>query len=71
MPHMNEDAVLRRLQARVDDSGSIRRAALGLGVSYSLVAYVLSRQKAPPPKLLKALGLERVKVSYREVPQLS
>lgn len=50
------------LRTEVAECGGVRKAAVSLGVSKSLVSAALLGKRAYGPKLLKALGFKRVVV---------
>lgn len=54
--------VLRRLQALVDQHRNAAQAAKALGVTHSELANALADRVPIPPKLRKAIGVERVTV---------
>ena len=62
---------IKELKKRVAGM-SYREAGRALGVSYMFVYDVLHGRRAPGPKLLKALGIERTvkvtrQVTYRKI----
>ena len=62
--------VLRRLGREIELNGSLRRAAVMLGISPQYLSAVLADERSVGPKLLKALKLRRqiVKtVTYMDV----
>ena len=62
--------ILRRLAREVELNGSLRRAAVMLGVSPQYLSAVLAGDRAVGPKLLKPLKLKRKVtkvVTYEEV----
>lgn len=60
--------VLARLETAIAESGSTLKFAKRYGVSPTLVSYVRRRLMPIPPKILKALQLERCPTTYREKP---
>lgn len=56
---------LALLRARIEAANSQKLAADALGVSEAYLSDIVRGHKAPGPKILNALGLERV-VTYRE-----
>ena len=58
--------VLDRIAARIRVAGSQKAAAAALGISAQYLTDILNGRREPGPKMLKALGLERIS-SYREV----
>ena len=68
--------VLRRLEREIVLNGSLRRAAIALGVSRVQLSETLLGHRAPGPKLLRALNLRQVPPArqlpvYTEVPRAS
>ena len=63
---IDELLVLARLMDRIEQAGSQEQFAREAGVSAQYVSDVLHKRRDFGPKLLKALGLERVTM-YREV----
>jgi transcriptional regulator with XRE-family HTH domain len=62
---LTEADVRRRLALVWKRTGSQRAVATELRVNQATINEVLNGKREPPPKLLAALGLERV-VTYRE-----
>ncbi len=62
---MTIDRVLSLLRRALSRAGTERKLAVELGVSQTTINLVLNGKREPEPKLLAALGLERV-VTYRE-----
>lgn len=63
---MTEDQVIERVRFEVKRSGSMRAYARTIGVTVSYVSDLLNGRRAPGPKILDPLGLEKVKViEYR------
>ena len=62
---MNTDTVIARLRQRIKSAGSLRKAASEMGVSASLLSYIMTRRCEPTPKVLEAMGIDRVTM-YRE-----
>ena len=65
---MNEQDVLDRLRAAIEQAGSQRAFADQHGISLQYVNDVLHKRREPGQKILDALGIERV-VIYREKEQ--
>lgn len=62
----NKPVVMRVLRKMVADCGNQRDAAKQLGVTVSLLNRTLTEADEPPPKILAALGYERI-TFYRKV----
>lgn len=63
-PRMDENAVVRRLQAAT--AGGLVEWSREHGVAHSIVSDVLRGLRRPTPQVLAALGLEKEAASYRE-----
>jgi DNA-binding transcriptional regulator YdaS (Cro superfamily) len=62
---MDIEDVMRLVQAECDKAGSASAWARKLGVTRAYMSDILSRRRDPGPKVLDALGLEKVtRVSY-------
>lgn len=63
---LSEAEVRQTVHDRVVRAGSMRAAAREFGVTVSYVSDLLNGRRAPGPKILGPLGLERIKmVVYR------
>lgn len=63
---MTESEVIALVRRKVDEAGSMREYARQTGVTVSYVSDLLNGRRAPGPKILGPLGIERVKVvDYR------
>ncbi len=63
---MNQQSVLKLLEARIADAGSAKDLARRLGISETYLSNVRRGHQAPGPLLLETLGLERVVVYRRK-----
>lgn len=62
---MTEKQVVALIRKEVERAGTIRAAALSWGVTPAYVSFILSGDRKPGEKILKAMGLRRVKaVTY-------
>lgn len=60
--------VRKMVETEVDQAGSYRRAAKRLEVSHAYLADVVSGHREPGPKMLTALGVEKItttRVTYK------
>ena len=57
---MKQSSFVRMIKGMVTDAGSYRAFAETYGVELSTISLVLAGKQDPPPKLLTALGYERV-----------
>jgi transcriptional regulator with XRE-family HTH domain len=65
---MNEQEVIALVAAQAKEAGSMRELARRWGITVSYVSDLLNGRRAPGPKILGPLGLERVKrIEYRPV----
>lgn len=63
---MTEADVVAMVRSRVAEAGSMREYARRTGVTVAYVSDLLNGRRAPGPKILGPLGLERVEtVEYR------
>lgn len=61
---MTTEQIISKLRARVEQSGSIRKAAIALGISNTHLGEILDGKRDPGPKVLAQIGVERV-IIYR------
>lgn len=61
------ESQVRKILRRLVDESSIRKAAVELDISPSYIQKVLVEDMPPGPKLLSAMGLERI-VRYTRTP---
>lgn len=52
--------IYRKLELRIDLAGSLRKAALEMGMSPAAISLVLQGKRNPGPRLLAQLGLRRI-----------
>lgn len=57
---MTRDMLLKRIQKYIDGHDSKTKAAAALGISAQYLHDVMQGRREPGPKLLRALGVERV-----------
>ena len=62
---MTLEQLLKRIAREIAAAGSQDAWSRQIGVPASMVSFVRNGRIAPPPKLLDAMGLERI-VTYRE-----
>lgn len=60
---MTSETVRRLLQAKADELLSHERLAREIGISRQMVSLVLAGERAPSPKMLDYLGLERRRIT--------
>lgn len=65
MTILTKSDVLRMLEVRVKDAGTKSEAARRFNVSPAYLGDVMNGNRAPGPKILRALGLELVCVYQR------
>lgn len=66
---LSKREVMKRLLAAIDKAGNQHRFAQQIGVSPSVISYILYGKREFPDRVLNALGVERVtmlSVTYRE-----
>lgn len=64
--HMTLDTLLDKLRRAVGEAGGMRAYTRLTGVNVATVSLVLSRKEDPSPKLLAALGYEKI-TTYKKV----
>ena len=56
---MSHAVILAKLRRQCEQSGSLRKAAIALGVSAAYLSDILSGKRQPGPKILAPLGYSR------------
>lgn len=65
MKEIDEAAMVEVVRAEVAKVGSLRAAALQWGISQTYLSFVMNGKSRPGVSVLKAIGWERVPVTYQ------